>query len=191
VDKLSLDPQTLTYPMPALLVGSLVDGKANLMTAAWSGIAASNPPVISVALQHHRHTLTGVREHGCFSVNVPSAAQVTETDYCGMITGKRADKVERCGFELFYGPLAGAPLVRQCPVNLACRLKQEVELGSHVLLLGEIEGVWLSADCATDGRPDYRKIDPLVFAVGQRAVYCRLGEELGPAFKMGAALKQG
>lgn len=189
MDKLSLDPQTLTYPMPALIIGALVEGRPNFMTAAWSGIAASNPPVISVAMQHHRHTLRGVREHGCFSVNVPSAAQAVEADYCGMVTGKRVDKAERCGFELFYGPLAGAPLIADCPVNLACRVVQEVELGSHVLLLGEIVGVWLSAACATDGQPDYRKIDPLVFVKGPGVAYCRLGEELGPAFSMGAALK--
>jgi hypothetical protein len=37
--KIKLGPQPWLFPMPALLVGALVDGKPNFMTAAWSGIA--------------------------------------------------------------------------------------------------------------------------------------------------------
>ena len=50
--KLKLGPQTLLYPMPAVLVGAMVGKKPNFMTAAWCGIAASKPPAISVALQN-------------------------------------------------------------------------------------------------------------------------------------------
>ena len=56
MEKLKLGPQTLLYPMPAVLIGAMVDEKPNFMTAAWCGIAASKPPAISVALQKVRHT---------------------------------------------------------------------------------------------------------------------------------------
>ena len=85
--KIALGPQTLIYPMPAFLIGANVGEKPNFMTAAWSGIAASTPPMITVALQHHRYTLKGMRENGTFSVNVPSAGLVRETDYCGLVSG--------------------------------------------------------------------------------------------------------
>lgn len=39
MNKVTLGPSTTTYPMPALLIGADVDGKANFMVAAWSGIA--------------------------------------------------------------------------------------------------------------------------------------------------------
>jgi flavin reductase (DIM6/NTAB) family NADH-FMN oxidoreductase RutF len=58
--KVTLGPQTLLYPMPAVLVGAKVGGKANFMTAAWCGIAASEPPAIAVGLRKGRHTLKGV-----------------------------------------------------------------------------------------------------------------------------------
>jgi len=51
MEKLKLGPETLLYPMPAVLVGAMVGEKPNFMTAAWCGIAASKPPAISVALQ--------------------------------------------------------------------------------------------------------------------------------------------
>src|SRR5512138_650254 len=99
--KVTLGPQTLLYPMPAFLIGADVDGKPNFMTAAWSGIANSTPPMLTVALQHHRHTLRGIRENGIFSVNVPSVAQARETDFCGIFSGVREDKVQACGFSVF------------------------------------------------------------------------------------------
>ncbi len=110
--KIALGPQTLIYPMPAFLIGANVGEKPNFMTAAWSGIAASTPPMITVALQHHRHTLKGIRENGAFSVNVPSANQAKETDYCGIVSGNtKADKVKDCNFTVFYGKLKNVPLI--------------------------------------------------------------------------------
>ena len=121
--KIALGPQTLIYPMPAFLIGASVDGKPNFMTAAWSGIAASTPPMITVALQHHRYTLKGIKENGAFSVNVPSAKLAKETDYCGLVSGTtKADKVKECNFKIFYGKTKNAPLIEQCPVNLECKV---------------------------------------------------------------------
>ncbi len=188
-EKIPLEPQAILFPMPALLVGAMVEERPNFLTAAWAGIAASRPPMLSVALQHHRRTLRGILEQGVFSVNVPSATQARAVDYCGMITGNRADKVQDCGFEIFTGREAQAPLVRGCPLNLVCRPEHQLELGSHVLVVARIEEVWISESCLRDGKPDVRQIDPIIFCAGRDPMYCRLGETLGPAFSMGAALK--
>lgn len=64
---------------------------------------------------HQRHTLKGVRENNNFSVNVPSTKQAAETDYCGVISGRYADKVLDCKFEVFYGELKTAPMISRCP----------------------------------------------------------------------------
>ena len=113
--KITLGPQTLVYPMPAFLIGANVGGKANFMTAAWSGIACSTPPMITVALQHHRHTLKGIKETGVFSVNVPGSDQVKETDFCGIYSGTKEDKAEVCGFSVFYGKLGKGAAHRRMP----------------------------------------------------------------------------
>ena len=47
--KQSLGAKTLIYPTPVLVVGSYdADGRPNVMTAAWGGIACSKPPCVSV-----------------------------------------------------------------------------------------------------------------------------------------------
>ncbi len=189
--KIALGPQTLIYPMPAFLIGANVGEKPNFMTAAWSGIAASTPPMITVALQHHRHTLKGIKENGAFSVNVPSAEQVKETDYCGIVSGStKADKVKDCNFTVFYGKLKNVPLIEQCPVNLECKAVHILTLGSHSLVIGQIEEVHLSEDCMTDGEPDPAKIDPIMYVTGANKAYYRIGERVGAAFKIGMDIKK-
>lgn len=189
MSKAKLGPQTLVYPMPALLIGAQVDGAPNFMTAAWAGIVCSQPPTICVSFQKQRHTLKGIRQTGTFSANVPHEGQVKETDYCGIVSGRQADKTADCGFHVFYGEMETAPLIEECPVNLECRVTQEVFLGSHYLVIGTIEETHVSADCLTEGQPDVEKIKPLGYTEGFHTAYYGIGPELGPAFRAGLELK--
>jgi len=187
--KTRLGAQTYIYPMPALLVGVDVGGKANFMTVAWGGIANSEPPMITVAIRHSRYSLKGIRENQAFSVNIPSTDQVAEADYCGMTSGAKVDKVAACQFQVFYGAVAGAPLIEQCPVNLECRVEHILNLGTHALVVGRIEETHASQDCLTDGKLDAAKIKPLVFTITPSTHYQALGEVIAPAFSVGKRIK--
>ncbi|MFZ7128399.1 MAG: flavin reductase family protein [Desulfobacterales bacterium] len=188
--KIKIGPQTILFPMPAFLIGSNVDGRANFMTAAWSGIANSNPPMVTVALQHQRHTYKGIRENSTFSINVPSEDQVRETDYCGIVSGRKKDKAADCGFTVFYGRLESAPLIAECPVNLECKVVHTLNLGSHALVVGQIEETHVSDDCTTAGLPDVTKVKPLIYCSGGEKHYHGIGEFLAQAFSVGKDLKK-
>ena len=188
-EKVALGPQTLVYPMPSFLVGANVDGKPNYMTVAWGGIACSNPPMLTIALQHHRHTYKGIKALGAFSVNVPSADLVTETDYCGIVSGSKSDKNAVTGFKTFYGKLGNAPMIEQCPLNLECKVAHILDLGSHALIIGQIMETHVDSDCLTGGQPDVAKIKPFTFTQGTSVTYNTLGEALAPAFEVGRKLK--
>lgn len=180
MDKIQLGPLPFMCVMPALLVGANVNGKPNYMAAAWATVACMSPPMACVAVNHARHTLKGIEENGTFSLNVPSTGQMVETDYCGMTTGARADKSKVFGS--FYGRLATAPMAEECPVNIECKLFQTVDCGSHVLCIGEIKEVYVSKDATTDGAPDLKKIDPMVYSAGS---YYKVGELIGKGFSAG------
>ena len=100
--KVQMGPQTWIYPMPVLLIGTVVGGRPNFMAAAWCGIANGTPPMVSVAIRHGRYSGEGVKRSRAFSVNVPSEDLVKETDYCGIVSGAEADKAAVCGFGVFY-----------------------------------------------------------------------------------------
>jgi len=185
--KLSLQP--LLFPHPTVMVGVDVNGKPDFVTVAWATIACGTPPWMAIALNRARHSLKGVRENMVFSVNIPDTALVKETDYCGITTGAKTDKAKDCNFKVFYGEIAGAPFIEQCPVNIGCTAEHILKLGSHYLIAGPIKEILVSEDRMTDGKPDAGKIDPIVYMTYPAGTYNKVGELLGPAFRIGKEIK--
>lgn len=187
--KIMINPQPLICTTPTVLVGSMVDSKPNFMAVAWCGVANSIPPMVSVAIRPQRYTFRGILKAREFSVNVPSVELVKEADYCGIVSGAKVDKVAACGFKIFYGTLQNAPLIDQCPVNLACKVEHIIELGTHQLVIGKVEETHVTDIGLNDGRPNFEQIRPLVYAAGVPANYYAFGQNLGRAFSIGRALE--
>jgi len=113
---------------------------------------------------------------------------VTETDYCGIISGSKAEKVDSCKFKIFYGVVGTAPMIKQCPVNLECTVAHTLDLGSHVLIIGKIEETYINDNCLTDGKPDITKIKPFMYTSYEES-YRQIGDVLAKAFHVGKSLK--
>jgi len=180
MEKIALGPMPYMSVMPTLLVGANVNGKANYMTAAWATVACMAPPMVCVALNKSRFTVKGIEENKTFSLNIPTTDQVIETDYCGIASGAHADKSKM--FTSFFGTLKTAPMAKECPVNIECRLFKSVDCGSHLLYIGEIVEIHADKSCVTDGKPDATKIHPIIYA---QATYFDLGGITGKAFSDG------
>jgi flavin reductase (DIM6/NTAB) family NADH-FMN oxidoreductase RutF len=185
MDKVKMGAKTLMYPMPAVLVGTNVNGKPNFMMAAWCGNACMAPPMLAVAINHARHTAKGIEENKTFSINIPSTSQAIEADYCGIETGARVDKSEV--FESFYGQLKTAPMAKECRVSIECKLHEALDLGSHSLYVGEIVETYADQETIVSGVPDIEKVDPLVYA---NSKYYRVGHFLTEAFSAGKGYKK-
>ena len=187
--KILMGPQSLIYPMTALLVGANVNDKPNFMVVAWCSIANAKPPMISAAIRHTRYTHNGIIQNMAFSVNVPSCDLVKEVDYCGITSGSEVNKVEVCQFKVFYGKLGNAPLIEQCPVNLECKVVHILDLGSHSLFVGSIEEIHVSESSLTDGEPDVDKIRPLIYSQDPARQYQAFGQVMAKAYSIGRELK--
>jgi len=187
--KTKLGPRTLVFPQPAFLIGADVDKKPNFLTVAWGGVACGEPPMISAAIRHSRYTLKGIKQNKAFSLNITPKDYVVETDYRGIVSGSKTDKVAVCNFSVFYGDLASAPMIEQYPVNLECKVVKIINLGSHDLVIGEVTEAHISSGCFTDGRPDVAKIQPVAYIEGQPGNYYCMGENLGNAFRIGDIIR--
>jgi flavin reductase (DIM6/NTAB) family NADH-FMN oxidoreductase RutF len=185
--KLKMGPQPMLWAHPTVLVGADVDGKPDFATVAWTGVVASTPPAVSIALQHPRYSLKGIRQNLTFSVNIPSRELVRETDYCGLISGAKTDKVKDCKFKVFYGKTPNAPLIEQCPINLECAVRHILNMGSHALVIGEVVETHVSEDCLTKGHPDIRKVKPFAYIPGK---YHAIGKAFADAFSIGREIKE-
>lgn len=187
--KIAIGARAILYPLPTVLVGANVEGKPNFSTYAWCGIVNSRPPMLSVAFQHHRYTLKGVKQNGTFSVNIPSVKLVKETDYCGLVSGRQTDKVADCKFNIFYGKLMNAPMIRECPVNLECNVLHTLNLGSHEMVIGQIEEVYATDSCLTNGEPDVTKVKPFLWVLRPTDQYWEFGKPIGAAHNLGREIK--
>jgi flavin reductase (DIM6/NTAB) family NADH-FMN oxidoreductase RutF len=177
--------QNFFIPMPVILVGTQVHGKANFMTVGWCARANANPPMIVCGIGNHHYTPKGIAETGTFSVNIPSADLLEKTDYCGLVSGQNNDKSHI--FEVFYGPLKTAPMIKECPVSLECRLEQVVALPTNSLYIGEITGAYAESRIIKDGMPDFPEIDPLFLTMPDNR-YWTLGKYAGDAWSAGKKL---
>ena len=191
--KKSLGAKTLLYPAPTLVVGSYdARGRANVMTAAWGGIACSRPPCLSVSLRAATATHGNIIAREAFTVSLPSRDQVAQADFFGMVSGRDLDKIERAGLTPAKAEFVDAPYVAEFALVLECQLVETHELGLHTQFIGEIKDVKIDEGCLdTRGKVDVRRLDPIAYAVDSQS-YVALGERLGSAFSVGKAfIKKG
>lgn len=171
------------YPMPVILAGALVDGKPNYITIANVGIVGMNDVSLNMGTAHY--TNAGIRENGTFSVNLPSAGMVKETDYCGLVSGRKADKGAM--FETFYGVLETAPMIAGCPVNMECRLVRTIDMPGHDVFIGEVVASYCDEDVSAGNGIDLSKFEPILYATCGKG-YFRLGARFADARSVGREL---
>jgi flavin reductase (DIM6/NTAB) family NADH-FMN oxidoreductase RutF len=177
--KVSLGPRPLALPGPVWVVGSYdPDGRPNIMVVSWGGICCSDPPCVAISLRKTRLTHANIVGQRAFTVNIPPREHLAATDYLGSVSGRSADKFSATGLSAVKSELVHAPLVREFPLNLECRLLQAVDLGSHTQFIGQIINV--TADQAVldeRGNPVAGKVNPIISSAGDLAYYA-LGEYL-------------
>jgi flavin reductase (DIM6/NTAB) family NADH-FMN oxidoreductase RutF len=108
------------------------------------------------------------------------------TDYCGIVSGKKSDKSRI--FELFYGELKTAPMIKDCPLNMECMLVEIVESGSNEIFIGDIVGTYTEERFLTDGKMDFKKMKPLVLSQPDTS-YWNLGQQVAKAWSIGKKYK--
>ena len=176
------------YPMPTTLVGATVDGKPNFLTVAHVGILNhGTPQYLSIGLGKVHYSNAGINQNRTFSICMPSEELMVETDYCGLKTGKKVDKAAL--FDIFYGELKTAPMIRQCLVNMELRLHEVLDFDTHEIFIGELVQTYADDKVLTNGKIDVAKLRPLLFDMAS-VKYWRLGEAIGKCWNVGKTLKR-
>ncbi len=174
--------------VPIVLVGANVEGKPNYMAVAYVNGVNAKPVIVYVSLNKKHHTPKGIIENGTFSINVPSADYVIETDYCGLVSGRSVDKSNI--FSTFYGELETAPMIAEFPITCECRYTgQKVEFDMDIVYFGEVIQVYVNEEILGENRKiDILKANPVYYS-GIENRYRALGEDLGPGWRIGKQYK--
>lgn len=137
--KKSLAPRPWFFPRPVLLVTTRdADGRDNIVTVSWAGVACTHPPMVTVSLRQSRHSHATILATKEFVVNVPTSKQREAVELCGTCSGRDKDKFAVAGLTPLPASLVSAPLIAECPLNLECRVRHILPLGSHDLFVAEI-----------------------------------------------------
>lgn len=186
MEKISIGNNAFLLPMPMVLVGSHKDGRANFMAVAWASRVNATPNVMCIAIGK-KFTAEGIFENKEFSINIPSVDLLALTDLMGLVSGREYDKSKE--FDVFYGALKNAPMIRECPVTMECRLIESVRLEVDTLFIGEVKNVWSEERYLTNSAPDISKVSPFCLSMPDNR-YWSIGEEIGKAWHEGLKLKE-
>ena len=171
-------PGNMLYPLPAVMV-SVADkeGNPNIITVAWAGTVCTNPPMVSISVRPERYSYHMIEETGEFVINLTTEKLAYATDYCGVRSGRDVDKFKELHLTPEKAEHVSAPLIRESPVNIECRVVKKETPGSHHIFLAEVKAVHVD-DAYMDqkGRFALEKTDPIVYVHGQ---YYSLGKLLG------------
>ena len=179
MSRISWKPGNMIYPVPAVLVscGTEEDG-FNLITISWTGTICTNPPLCYISLRPERHSYELIKSTGEFVINLTTEKMVRVTDWCGVKSGRDFDKFEETGLTPLPAQTVKAPLIKESPVNIECRVKEILPLGSHDMFLAEVTAV--NADeqylDPETGAFNLQKAGLLASSHGK---YCPLGPPLG------------
>ena len=182
--KIPLGKIPYVYPIPIALLGALVNGKANYATVGDLGLMGINPALVCVSSHRDHYTNRGICEHGTFSLNFPDTSLLSVTDYCGVYSGRDIDKSAL--FDSFYGELQTAPMIRECPVSLECRVLQTVTIQHRQIFIGEVHCAYVDEAYLdeVDGKKqiaDLTRLDPILYALDNR--YYSIGQPIGVGYK--------
>ncbi|MFX1363575.1 MAG: flavin reductase family protein [Promethearchaeota archaeon] len=169
----------LLSPLPVILVGADVHNKPNYLVIGYS-CPFDFGKYIFFSLFKKRYTTIGIHENMTFSVNVPSEDLMDKIKICGSKSGRDIDK--SLLFDNFYGELKTAPMIRECPVNIECKVHEILDYDRNEGIIGEVVKSYVNHQCTIKVEEtvklDWRKIHPIIWATGGDFNYYKLGERI-------------
>ena len=167
----------LTAPVPPCMVTCGEGENANIITIAWTGIINTVPPKTYISVRPTRHSYGLIKESGEFVVNLTPATLIRAADYCGVYTGKKVNKFEKCGLHAEPASAVRCPILKESPLSLECRVTEIIPLGSHDMFLADIVAIDVDESLLDgQGKLHLERAGLAAFAHGE---YFELGKKIG------------
>ncbi len=167
------------YPMPLLVIGTMVNGKVNWLLVGHSGIIGHDRVMVSLAKLHY--TNKGIKDTKILSINLVSEEMLKKADYVGSISGSKIDKSDV--FEYHIGD-SGAPIINNAPVVMECRVENNYETDTFDNFIMTIDNTYVQEENLDEqGKIDYTKFSPVLFEF-PKYTYLRTGDTIGNCLRL-------
>lgn len=177
----------MLYPLPVVMIScKRPNEKANIITIAWAGTICSEPAMVSISVRPERHSHDIIKETGEFVINLVTEPLTRACDWCGVKSGKDHDKFKEQGLTEYVSDYMDTPAISESPVNIYCKVKDIIPLGSHDMFTAEVTGITVDESFMDgDGKFDLAATGLTAYSHGE---YFTLGKKLG---KFGYSVKKG
>lgn len=176
---ISWKPGTMIYPLPAAMIScGETEEEYNILTVSWLGTICSNPPMCYISVRPERHSYPIIKHTGEFVINLTNEELAYATDWCGVKSGKDFNKFKEMKLTPQKGEIVNAPIIKESPLCIECKVKEIIPLGSHDMFISEVVNVQANTkyiDIETD-KFDLEKAKLISYSHGH---YYKQGEELG------------
>lgn len=170
-------PGTFIYPIPAVLVTSGDMKNSNILTVAWTGILNTNPAIVYISVRPERYSYNLIKKNKEFAINLTNEKLAYATDWCGVRSGAKFDKFKEMKLTKEKAEFIKAPLIKESPVSIECKVIEERNLGSHTMFVAEVLSIDADEKYIDEkGAFDISKCDLIAYANGG---YYKLGKKLG------------
>lgn len=171
-------PGTILYPVPTVMVTcGDIDGKYNILTIAWTGTINSDPAMTYISVRPSRYSYNIIKETGEFIINVTTEPLAFATDFCGVRSGKDIDKFKEMNLTPEKASIVKCPAIKESPINIECKVKDIVHLGTHDMFVAEIVAGMADEDYIDqNGKFNFQASKPICYSHGE---YYGLGKYLG------------
>lgn len=184
--KINWKAGTLLGPIPPALISCGTVEKPNVMTAAWTGIINSDPPMTYVSIRPSRYSHKLISKTREFVINLPTLALAEITDWVGVKSGKDINKFKELNLKAEASHNVSAPQISQSPVSLECKVVDIQHFKTHDMFLAEIVSV-----CVDDRYIDKKgclRLEKAGLLAYMHGFYYTLGRQLG---KFGYSVEKG
>jgi flavin reductase (DIM6/NTAB) family NADH-FMN oxidoreductase RutF len=161
--KVKIDKTTTPIVSPAVVISVGNWDNANLITLAWVARVVSEPPVMSISIRPSRYSFPLIEKGGEYVINVPSANNIREVDFCGTRTGKKVNKWNELNLTKERAQFVKVPLIKEFPINIECKVIKTVKHGTHSIYLGEVVAVHADENMVKDGKLDPLKQNQIIY----------------------------
>lgn len=188
MSKKDLGVKPYTFPMPTLMIGTYnEDDSVDVMMMAWGGVCAEN--MVALNLEADHKTVANLRNRKAFTLAVPSAETIKESDFFGIATAnKMDDKFARSGLHAVKSDKVDAPVITEYPLTMECTVEKFEDEPYGLRVLGRIVNT-LADESVLDenGKVDAGKLHAFAFDQMQNGYYA-VDRKIGRAWNAGAGL---
>jgi len=127
------------------------EGKTNIIAMAWVIPLSAEPALVGMCIRPTRYSYGLIRETGEFVVNVAPYELAEQALVCGRRSGRDLDKFAATGLTPSKAQKVRPPIIEECSGFIECRVVDDIELGDHRLVIGEVLETYAKAGALEEG----------------------------------------